>query len=525
MPLQQEKETSENLHNLQRQHEYLDRQLAAILRINTELSGSKEKKEILGDILDQAISLLKAGSGSLMLLNEKGNALTIEVARGLSQEIIESTEIPLGSGIAGWVAMSGESLLLVDGVRDDRFSAELIRRERIKDAICVPLNINSATIGVLSINNSHAGANFAESDLKLLKAFASQAAIAIQKSRSLEEMHQAYVDTIAMAARTVDARDPYTYGHSRALRDYSLAIAQKLDYGSEQLEKLNIAALLHDIGKIAIPDSVLLKPGPLTEEEYEVIKTHPTLGARILEPVHFLRDSTVVVLHHHERYDGGGYPAGLKGEEIPEGARILAVADAFDAMSSLRPYRKPLPKETILAELAKQRGRQFDPFFLKIFLDAFAVEEGSSPRKTARDSALGIVSQGKERISLFDLAVYPEIVDVEIVKTIIKKITEHVLQGSRSLAGDRLFRQVENRLNLISDQGGLPYRLKNAQMEIFLDDSRGVVELVKSFEGFYSQMQSIILQTVGYKLGDRLISESLGVLRPEEKSLYSRLFQ
>jgi putative nucleotidyltransferase with HDIG domain len=525
LPLQQEKEKSENLQNLQRQHEYLDRQLAAILRINTELSSSKEKKEILSDILDQAISLLKAESGSLMLLNEKSNALTIEAARGLSQEIIESTEIPLGSGIAGWVAMRGEPLLLIDGIRDSRFSAELIRRERIKDAVCVPLNIDSATIGVLSINNSLPGRNFTESDLGLLEAFANQAAIAIQKSRSLEEMHQAYIDTIAMAARTVDARDPYTYGHSRALRDYSLAIAGRLDYNSDRLEKLNIAALLHDIGKIAIPDAVLLKPGPLTEDEYEVIKTHPTLGARILEPVHFLKDSTVIVLHHHERYDGGGYPAGLKGEEIPEGARILAIADAFDAMSSLRSYRKPLPKETILKELVKQRGRQFDPFFLGIFLEAFTIEEGLSVRKRARESALEMISQGKGKISLFDLAVYPEVVDIEAVKLIIQKITQHVLQGSRSFAGDRLFQQVEDRLNAISVQGGLPYRLKNAQMEIFVDDSRGVVELVKTFEGFHSQMQSIILQIIGYKLGDRLIAESFGVLQGEEKSLYSRLFQ
>ena len=523
--LEQDSLTSDHYQRLQRQREFLDRQLAAILRINTELSSDKDKKEILDDILDQAISLLDAECGSLMLLNEKTNTLTIEVARGLDQEIVESTKIPLGSGIAGWVAMSGEPLLLIDGIRDPRLSADLICRKRIKDAVCVPLNIDSSTIGVLSVNNSPPGKTFTESDLGLLRAFANQAAIAIQKSRALEEMRQTYLDTIAMLARTVDTRDPYTYGHSRALSDYSMAIAQRLDYHDSLLEKLHIAALLHDIGKIAIPDAILLKPGPLTDEEYQVIKTHPTLGAQILEPVHYLKECIPLVLHHHEKYDGSGYPAGLKGEETPEGARLLAIADAFDAMSSLRPYRKPLTKVEILKEMEKQKGIQFDPFLLDIFLNAFTIEEGSSFRKKARESTLKMISEGGEKISLFDLAVCPDAINMGAVEDIIRKITENILHNSRLLVGDRLSRQVENKLNAISVQSGLPYRLNKGKMEISIDESRGVVELVKTFDGYQAQMYSTILQTIGYKLGDCLISENLEVLTEEEKALYSRLFQ
>jgi len=182
-------------------------------------------------------------------------------------------------------------------------------------------------------------------------------------------LQEAEIDTIAVLILTEEAKDPYVRGHTRRVSKYALAIAKAMGLSEEEQNVIERAGILHDLGKIGIVDSILNKPGKLDEEEWKIMKGHPQRGLDILEPLRFLPLEKEIVLHHHEKYAGGGYPDGIKGEEISIGARIMAVADTFDAMNSARPYREPLSKDIILAELEKVSGTQLDPAAVKVFLE------------------------------------------------------------------------------------------------------------------------------------------------------------
>jgi len=192
-----------------------------------------------------------------------------------------------------------------------------------------------------------------------------------------EQLQQAYLGTVTAFIQALAAKDAYTQGHSHAVATYAKLIAEALGITGSQLQRLIQGCELHDIGKIAVPDRILLKPGPLTKEEFEVVKQHPVWGARILEPLTFMKDVTEIIRQEHERWDGRGYPAGLKGEGICLEARIVSVADAWDAMTSHRPYRAPMSREAAIAELRRGAGTQFDPFVVDAFLRV--LERGQLP--------------------------------------------------------------------------------------------------------------------------------------------------
>lgn len=184
-----------------------------------------------------------------------------------------------------------------------------------------------------------------------------------------QKLEQAYMDSIETLRYTVEAKDPYTRGHSDRVSEYSVLIGKYLGLSEEDLHTLKIGGLFHDIGKIGIPDSILLKPDKLTPDEYSEIKNHPSIGVHILSNATIFRDIIPIVKHHHERYDGLGYPSKLKGEDIPYLARIAAVADTFDAMTSRRTYRDSLPLNVVKEEIEKNRRTQFDPQVADVFLD------------------------------------------------------------------------------------------------------------------------------------------------------------
>ena len=184
-----------------------------------------------------------------------------------------------------------------------------------------------------------------------------------------QKLEQAYMESIETLRYTVEAKDPYTRGHSDRVSEFSVLIGKYLGLSDEDLHTLKIGGLFHDIGKIGIPDSILLKPGKLTPDEYSEIKNHPSIGVHILSNAAIFRDIIPIVKHHHERYDGLGYPSKLKGEDIPYLARIAAVADTFDAMTSRRTYRDSLPLDVVKEEFEKNRRIQFDPQIADLFLD------------------------------------------------------------------------------------------------------------------------------------------------------------
>ncbi|MEK9150371.1 MAG: HD domain-containing phosphohydrolase [Candidatus Desantisbacteria bacterium] len=322
------------------------------------LTSTMANQELLDLIMQQALSEVKGETGSLMLLDEKKEFLSIKSAVGLSDEIIKITRIKMGEGIAGNVARTGEPILF----------NEASKRKEIKSAICLPLSVKEEIVGVLAVNRVKNTVPFNNKDLFILSFLSKLAAATIINGNLQNEIKKGYLGTVKTLIAAVEAKDHYTRGHSEAVARYTTAIAKEFGFGEEEAERLYIAGLLHDIGKIGIKEDILLKPGKLTREEYEVIKEHPMIGAKILGPAGFHPDVMRAVSFHHERPDGWGYPQGIKENGIYLGAAIINVADTFDAMTSERPYRPALSIQEAVEELKKHAGTQFNKGVVEKFL-------------------------------------------------------------------------------------------------------------------------------------------------------------
>ena len=341
--------------------------LSALYQIGTSLSSSMDKQKTLKMVVRHAKGLLGAQNCSLMLIDKDSQTLNIVVGSGLSRSIIKNTKLKIGEGIAGKTALSGKAVLLQKGFKAKGSQIEG-NAEEIPSAISVPIKIQNKVIGVINVSKSIDGENFTKEQQELLVMFANQAAIAIENSRLMEELQELFVQSITALANAIDARDRYTRGHSQRVTTYSLAIAKGLNMSKEDRNMLQYAALLHDIGKINIKDSILNKPDKLSEEEFSEMQRHPEYGAKIMEPVKRFSSLLPYMYYHHEKFAGEGYPFHLRGEEIPLIARIIAVADSFDAITSDRPYRKGKPISYAIEELKKCSGTQFDPEVVEVFL-------------------------------------------------------------------------------------------------------------------------------------------------------------
>jgi putative nucleotidyltransferase with HDIG domain len=355
---------------------------------------------LLNSTLDQAVvrrlamqaitRLMHAETGSLLLVDEEAGALYFEVALGAKGRRLSKVRLNLGEGFAGWVAEHGRPLIVHDVTRDKRWQGQIDKQSKFKtrDMICVPVKTKGKVIGVLQAINRVEGA-FSRDDLRLFQLFSNQVAIALDNARLYEEIRETFYATSGALAEAIEKRDPYTGGHTKRVLEYSLAIARRLRMPRRSVEVLKLSALLHDIGKIGIEDRILRKEAPLTAEEAALMKGHPQLGAEILEHVPQLKDMVPGMLHHHERADGGGYPKGFKLGQIPLMARIISVADTYDAMTTTRPYRKGLPTEVALDELRKNSGTQFDGRVVKAFINAFEREEIGALSAGAGDAGAG----------------------------------------------------------------------------------------------------------------------------------------
>ena len=253
---------------------------------------------------------------------------------------------------------------------------ELKEGRRLRSFLSVPLIIRSEVAGMLNVFSFTQGHTFLEGQRKSLYVLASRAANAIENARLHEELKDTFLETIEGFAFALDAKDPYTHGHSRRVMQYCEWISTQLGLDLKEVETIRHAATLHDIGKIGLKLEALNKPGKLSSEEAETFRTHPRMGIKILGPIRFFENLIPIIYHHHERYDGGGYPDGKAGEEIPLGARILAVADAYDAMTSNRSYRDAMTGEKAVKELVGNAGTQFDPKVVQVFVRVLA---GDSP--------------------------------------------------------------------------------------------------------------------------------------------------
>ncbi|MFH1783498.1 MAG: HD domain-containing phosphohydrolase [bacterium] len=343
-------------------------QLEALSSAGQLIASSLNLKTILSTLLNQIRDVMEAEIISILLLDEKTQELEIATSHGLDPKVAESSRIRLGERISGWVALHNEHLYVKNIEMDPRFRRVSQEKYYTSSLISVPLSVKNKVIGVINVNNKKNKEIFTPYDLELLKGLASETAVAIENARLYEDLRNSYMNNLQSLAYALDAKDPYTQGHVFRVGDYATHMGERLGMDRDEIENLETAAHMHDIGKIGISDLILHKPGKLTEEEYKKIKEHPEISEQIVSPIGLPHDVLSFIRHHHERIDGKGYPDGLKGENIPVGARILGIADAYDAMRSNRPYRKALSEEKAKEELRKCSNTQFDKKITDVFL-------------------------------------------------------------------------------------------------------------------------------------------------------------
>ncbi len=353
-------------------HERIDG-LNSLIKASILINSTLKLDMLLDIIMNLGMEVFHAQGCSLLLVDEESRRLNFVAVSGAKREIVKNMSLRIGEGVAGWVAREGVPVLIPDVSKDKHFSSRVDRSTgmKTKSIMCVPLKVEKRIIGVMEVVNRIGDAGFTQEHLGLLSSFASQASVAIEKARLYKDLDELFISTIRTIADAIEAKDPYTRGHCERIRTFSLMIARQLGFSEGERKNVELAALLHDVGKIGVPESVLLKKEKLTGKDWEVIRRHPRIGAELLSSIKQLREIVPAVLYHQERYDGNGYPEGLKGEEIPIIARIISVADTFDAMTTDRPYRKALSSEEALQELRKGAGTQFDRGCVEAFLRGY----------------------------------------------------------------------------------------------------------------------------------------------------------
>jgi putative nucleotidyltransferase with HDIG domain len=274
------------------------------------------------------------------------------------------------------VAKTGEPVLTTNAQEDPRFEQQKsVVAHNLRSILCVPLKLKEEIIGVIFLDSRVHSGLFEKNDLRILTAFADQAAVAIENARMFEELQRAnaelrdaYDATLRGWALTLELRDKETEGHTQRVTYLTKVLAKKLGITGEDLEHIERGALLHDIGKMAIPDYILLKRGALTLAERKFMELHPEFAKDLLEKIEYLHPAIDIPYCHHEKWDGSGYPQNLRGEEIPFAARIFAVVDVWDALTSERPYREPLAPEKVRQIIRAESGKHFDPRVVAAFL-------------------------------------------------------------------------------------------------------------------------------------------------------------
>lgn len=353
--------------------EHKVQELLSLLEAFKQLNSNIEIDDVFQNILLQMVQVVGAEAGTLWVLNKEEESIDAVAAYGPSAPAILNIKMAKDEGIVGKVIVSGEAELI------ENVALHIDWANRVDDTsgfvtksmITVPLKVKGVVLGALQLLNKKDIAFFSEQDINLALALANQSALALHNSQMYDELYRMFLSMIRTLAKVLDARDPYTAGHSERVAKYSLWIARKLGMDGAACDELYKAALLHDIGKIGIPDEILRKPSGLTKEEYETIKRHTIIGADILsnmEPKTALIDAIQTARSHHERLDGTGYPDQLTRDEIPWFAKIVGVADAFDAMTTARSYSNGLTYKEGAAELARCRNKLFDEEVVDAFL-------------------------------------------------------------------------------------------------------------------------------------------------------------
>lgn len=367
--------------SVQQQFQTHRRRIGALMSVGSAINSSLGLKRVLEEVMDSLITLMNAQRGFLMLRDDFGS-YSVRLARDAMHQDLSEEDFAISRTVVRRVVENGEAVLTTNAQIDPRFEEQAsIAAYHLLSILCAPLKLKDELIGVIYVDNTAHTGIFQMDDLRLISSFADQAAVAIDNARlidqlqeSNQDLEEAYQATLEGWVRALDLRDKETEGHTIRVTEITERLARRLGVDEDYLVHIKRGALLHDIGKMGIPDGVLLKPGALTPEERMLIEKHPMYAYEMLSPIKFLKPALDIPYCHHEKWDGSGYPRGLKGEEIPLAARIFAVADVWDALVSNRPYRKGLMPADVRKKIREQSGRHFDPHVVEAF---FTLDEGT----------------------------------------------------------------------------------------------------------------------------------------------------
>ena len=336
------------------------RELSTITYIyNSIEKAGGSNDDVFEEIVSLAMKIAPGESCSLVLVDEENSIFHPKIMKGYNNGGMAALEsmLPSLEPVFMEVIEKKEAVIRTAMSKDDPY----------KSFLCVPLMIRNRVFGLLNLTNQESDNCFTQRDLNYISSLTTRAALNLENRILYESIFSSIIDTFKSLVRSIHLRDQYTERHSMNVTRLSVRTARTMHLSPGEIECLEISSILHDIGKIAIPDNILLKPGGLTDDEYNTIKTHPVIGENILKSIKLFETERKIVRHHHERWDGRGYPDGLSSDKIPFLSRILSVADSYDAMTSDRPYRKGLSVEKAISELRRNVDTQFD----KKIVDAF----------------------------------------------------------------------------------------------------------------------------------------------------------
>jgi putative nucleotidyltransferase with HDIG domain len=346
-------------------------ELTVLASIDKMILGGATEEDALREIASLVRQATGAANAGIVLRSETPGRMRVVHGPDASPEVVAATAdgLPFGEGVSGWALMHGKLAVSGNVFDDPRYDEmkDIARRTGSRAAAAAPVILDGEVLAAIAITHDQDQA-FAPEELATLQRIADQAAIAVASARQRESLRTLAQGTAIGLAEAIESRDPYTGDHCTRLAHYAAAMAHALELSRKEIDAIQLGAALHDVGKVVVPDAILKKPDVLTPDEFAVIKQHCYSGGQICKRIPFLKAAYPIVYHHHERYDGRGYPDGIAGERIPLGARIVSVADAYDAMTSDRPYRKALSIEHARTVLREGAGKEWDPAIVEAFL-------------------------------------------------------------------------------------------------------------------------------------------------------------
>lgn len=363
--------------------------LTTLHKVSDILSRASSVEALFDSILSAILEVSGGDRAAILIRNTEKDRVDMVAVR--TKDGNASGEVKVSRSVVNDVLEKGISSFTDDALADERYvGGESIVRQRIRSVMCAPMRTTDEILGVLYVD-SQVAREFSEAELELLAAVGNQAGIALHRARLMAEVERLFFDVMKAIASLIDAKDGYTHRHSERVAAFGVKLARHLGFDTDSRAVVELSGLLHDVGKIGVPDAILNKPGKLTDAEFQEMRKHPLHGARILANIQSQKVVNLLpgVKYHHERWDGKGYPEGLKGEEIPLLGRVLGVADFLDALTSDRSYRKGLPLEEALQMVRDLEGQAFDPQIVKAAVELHERGELALPAEPNFDALKG----------------------------------------------------------------------------------------------------------------------------------------